>query len=44
MLQVCILGGTEANFSNVTLVYTGPATGHFGPQAIHGVVTLVATK
>jgi hypothetical protein len=43
-LQVCILGGTEANFSNVTLVYTGPATGHFGPQAIHGVVTLVSTK
>lgn len=43
-LQVCITGGTEANFSNVTLVYTGPATGHFGPQAIHGVVTLVSTK
>ncbi len=43
-LQVCITGGTEANFSNVTLVYTGPATGHFGPQAIHGVVTGVATK
>ena len=43
-MQVCILGGTEANFSNVTLVYTGPATGHFGPQAIHGVVTLVSTK
>jgi hypothetical protein len=43
-LQACITGGTEANFSNVTLVYTGPATGHFGPQAIHGVVTLVATK
>jgi hypothetical protein len=43
-LQVCILGGTLANFSNVTLVYTGPATGHFGPQAIHGVVTLVSTK
>ena len=43
-LQVCVTGGTEANFSNVTLVYTGPATGHFGPQAIHGVVTLVSTR
>jgi hypothetical protein len=31
-------------FSNMTLVYTGPATGHFGPQAIHGVVTQVSTK
>lgn len=43
-LQVCITGGTEANYSNVTLVYTGPATGHFGPQPIHGVVTQVSTK
>jgi hypothetical protein len=43
-LQVCITGGTEVSFSNVTLVYTGPATGHFGPQAIHGVVSLVSTK
>ena len=43
-LQICITGGTEANFSNVTLVYTGPATGHFGTQAIHGVVTGVATR
>jgi hypothetical protein len=43
-MQVCVTGGTEANFSNVTMVYTGPATGHFGPQAIHGVVTLVSTR
>jgi hypothetical protein len=43
-VQVCITGGTEANFSNMTMVYTGPATGHFGPQAIHGVVTLVSAK
>jgi hypothetical protein len=43
-LQVCITGGTEANFSNMTMVYTGPATTHFGPQAIHGVVTLVSAK
>ena len=37
-LQVCIAGGTEVQFSNVTLILTGPATGHFGTQAIHGVV------
>jgi hypothetical protein len=43
-LQVCIMGGTELSYSNVTLVYTGPATGHFGSQAIHGVVRSVSTK
>ena len=37
-LQVCIMGGSQVVFSNVTLVYTGPATGHFGTQPIHGVV------
>jgi hypothetical protein len=43
-LQVCITGGSEVQFSNIALVYTGPATGHFGPQPIHGVVTKVSTK
>jgi len=43
-LQVCIMGGSGVSFSNVTLVYTGPATGHFGTQAIHGVVRSVSTK
>jgi hypothetical protein len=43
-LQVCITGGTQVAFSNVTLVYTGPATSHFGPQALHGAVSQVATK
>jgi len=43
-LQVCITGGSEVQFSNLTLVYTGPATGHFGTQPIHGVVNLVSTK
>jgi hypothetical protein len=42
-LQVCITGGTEVGFSNVTLVYTGPATGHFGTQPIHGVVNVIST-
>ena len=43
-LQVCITGGSQVEFSNITLVYTGPATGHFGAQPIHGVVNLVSTK
>ena len=39
-LQVCITGGTEVEFSNVTMAFTStsPATVHFGPHAIHGVV------
>jgi hypothetical protein len=41
-LQVCITGGEEIPFSvvdsNVSLVFGGPATTHFGTQAIHGVV------
>jgi hypothetical protein len=39
-LQVCIAGGTNLEFSNITLVFAGSsgAAGHFGPQAIHGVV------
>ena len=43
-IQLCVTGGSQVDFSNMTLVYTGPATGHFGPQAIHGVVTQVSTK
>ena len=43
-LQVCIMGGSEVSFSNVTLVYTGPATTHFGAQPIHGVARSVSTK
>ncbi len=43
-LQVCITGGSTVSFSNLTLVYTGPATTHFGPQAIHGVVSKVSAK
>jgi hypothetical protein len=37
-LQVCIDGGTDVAYSNVTLVFGTPASGHFGSQAIHGVV------
>jgi hypothetical protein len=43
-LQICVIGGSEVSFSNVTLVYSGPATGHFGTQPIHGVVRSVSTK
>ena len=38
MLQVCVNGGGDVPFSNVTLVFGAPASGHFGVQAIHGVV------
>ena len=41
-LQVCVTGGDFIKYSlpiaNMTLVFGGPATTHFGPQAIHGVV------
>lgn len=41
-LQVCITGGDEVAYSitnsNMSMVFDGPATMHFGSQAIHGVV------
>ena len=37
-LQVCVTGGIDVEHSNVTLVFGGPATTHFGTQAVHGVV------
>lgn len=37
-LTVCVTGGTVAPFSNVTLVFGEPASGHFGSQAINGAV------
>ncbi len=44
-LQVCIDGGTDVAtvvaHSNITLVFGAPASGHFGGQAIHGVVRKV---
>jgi hypothetical protein len=38
MLTVCVTGGPEVEYSNVTLVFGPPASNHFGLQAIHGVV------
>jgi hypothetical protein len=37
-LTVCVTGGTQVGFSNVTLVFGAPASGHFGSQAINGAV------
>lgn len=37
--QICITGGSRVELSNITFTLTGAATGHFGPQAIRGVVT-----
>ena len=37
-LHVCVTGGTDVPYSNITLQFAGPATTHFGSQAIHGVV------
>jgi hypothetical protein len=37
-LQVCVSGGSDVPFSNVTMAFGAPASGHFGSQAIHGVV------
>jgi hypothetical protein len=39
-LTVCVTGGTEVEFSNVTLEFAAmsPASGHFGSNPIHGVV------
>ncbi|HEX4284174.1 MAG TPA: hypothetical protein VHZ28_03720 [Terracidiphilus sp.] len=41
-LQVCVMGGDDVRYSlqnsNITLVFGGPASTHFGSQAIHGVV------
>jgi hypothetical protein len=41
-LQVCVTGGIEVPYSNVSFVFTGPATTHFGSQPIHGVVRKVS--
>jgi hypothetical protein len=38
-IQLCFTGGSAVELSNFTLVFSGLATGHFGTQAIHGVVT-----
>ncbi|MBS0433169.1 MAG: hypothetical protein JSS21_12315 [Proteobacteria bacterium] len=49
-VTVCILGGSDTmtpntafvSFANFTLTIGSPASGHFGPQPIHGVVSQCA--
>lgn len=43
-LQVCVTGGGEVPYSNMTMVFGGPATTHFGTQPIHGVVKTAVNK
>jgi hypothetical protein len=37
-VTLCILGGDYVTFSNFTMAFGLPASGHFSTQAIHGVV------
>lgn len=38
-LWICLAGGTQIPYSNFAMTFSdGPATGHFGTYAIHGVV------
>jgi hypothetical protein len=43
-LTVEVTGGSVIKFSNMTMTFTGPGTGHFGMQAIHGVVRNVVEE
>lgn len=43
-VQICIIGGSITEWSNFTMVLSGPATGHFGSQAIHGVVRKISAE
>lgn len=37
-LTICVLGGANVVFSNITLAFGKPAQTHFGAQPIHGVI------
>ena len=37
-LWICLAGGTQIPYSNLSLQFVGPATTHFGTQWFHGVV------
>lgn len=43
-LTVCVTGGTQVGFSNITLELSSPASKHFGTQPINGVVRSVKPK
>jgi hypothetical protein len=38
-LTICILGGSHVEFSNITVSFGAPASGHFGPYPLRGVVS-----
>lgn len=40
MLTIDIVGGTVLPLSNITMTFSGPPTGHFGMQAIHGFIRM----
>jgi hypothetical protein len=37
-LTICVLGASKVEYSNITLTFAAPASGHFGTYPIHGVV------
>jgi hypothetical protein len=37
-LTVCVTGGSQVGFSNITLVFGSPASNHLGTQPLNGVV------
>jgi hypothetical protein len=37
-LTICVLGGANVKYSNITLTFGKPANTHFGMQAVHGVI------
>jgi hypothetical protein len=41
-ITLCILGGENVKFSNITFAFGAKANTHFGSQAIHGVITRCA--
>ena len=43
-LWICLAGGTDVPYSNLSLQFVGPATGHFGTQYFHGVVVPQPTE
>lgn len=39
-LTVDVVGGKVLPLSNITMTFSGPPTGHFGTQAIHGFIRM----
>lgn len=37
-ITICVLGSADVKSSNITIAFGTPASGHFGTQAIHGVI------